>query len=75
MSERSKRDQENRPITIAERRFAEQAAVLSALSLEERFAQIYQTNLWFDAESRSGTGSSLESTARSAAHCRRCFAV
>lgn len=64
MSERSKRDQENRPITIAERRFAEQAAVLSALSLEERFARIYQTNLWFDAESRSGTGSSLESTAR-----------
>lgn len=64
MSERSKRDQENRPITVAERRFAEQAAVLSALSLEERFARIYQTNLWFDAESRSGTGSSLESTAR-----------
>jgi SAM-dependent methyltransferase len=64
MSERSKRDQENRPITIAERRFAEQAAVLSALSLEERFARIYQTNLWFDAESRSGTGSSLDSTAR-----------
>ena len=64
MSERSKRDQENRPITIAERRFAEQAAALSALSLEERFARIYQTNLWFDAESRSGTGSSLELTAR-----------
>ena len=64
MSEGSKRDKENRPITIAERRFAEQAAVLSALSLEERFARIYQTNLWFDAESRSGTGSSLESTAR-----------
>jgi SAM-dependent methyltransferase len=42
----------------------EQAAVLSGLSLEERFVRIYQTNLWFDAESRSGTGSSLESTAR-----------
>lgn len=64
MSERSKEDQEARPITIAERRFAEQAAALSGLSLEERFARIYQTNLWFDAESRSGTGSSLESTAR-----------
>lgn len=64
MSERSNEDQDARPITIAERRFAEQAAALSALSLEERFARIYQTNLWFDAESRSGTGSSLESTAR-----------
>jgi SAM-dependent methyltransferase len=64
MPEQPKRDQENRPITIAERRFAEEAAVLSALSLEQRFARIYQTNLWFDAESRSGTGSSLESTAR-----------
>lgn len=64
MSERSKQDQKARPITVAERRFAEQAAVLSALNLEERFARIYQTNLWFDAESRSGTGSSLDATAR-----------
>lgn len=60
----AKEDQEVRPITVAERRFAEQAAALSALSLEERFARIYQTNLWFDAESRSGTGSSLDSTAQ-----------
>lgn len=60
----SKEDPEVRPITVAERRFAEQAAALSALSLEERFARIYQTNLWFDAESRSGTGSSLDSTER-----------
>ncbi|HEV7839710.1 MAG TPA: methyltransferase domain-containing protein [Gemmatimonadaceae bacterium] len=64
MSERSKKDPEVRPTTIAERRFAEQAAALSELSLEERFARIYQTNLWFDAESRSGAGSSLDSTAQ-----------
>ena len=64
MSERSKRDSDARPITIAERRFAEQAAALSELSIEERFARIYQTNLWFDAESRSGTGSSLDETAQ-----------
>jgi SAM-dependent methyltransferase len=64
MSERSKEDPDARPITVAERRFAEQAAALSKLSLEERFARIYQTNLWFDAETRSGTGSSLESTKR-----------
>jgi SAM-dependent methyltransferase len=64
MSKRSKQDPEARPITIAERRFAEQADALSGLSLEERFARIYQTNLWFDAESRSGAGSSLDSTAQ-----------
>lgn len=63
MSQRSEPDPESRPITVAERRFAEQAAALSELSLEERFARIYQTNLWFDSESRSGTGSSLDSTA------------
>ena len=64
MSQRSGQDPEVRPRTVAERRFAEQAAALSGLSLEERFARIYQTNLWFDAESRSGTGSSLDATAR-----------
>jgi len=64
MSKQFKRDPEIRPITIAERRFAEQAAALSELSIEERFARIYQTNLWFDAESRSGTGSNLDETAQ-----------
>jgi SAM-dependent methyltransferase len=63
MPQSSEQDPEARPITVAERRFAEQAAVLSGLSLEERFARIYQTNLWFDAESRSGTGSNLDETA------------
>jgi hypothetical protein len=63
MRERPKRDSEARPITVAERRFAEQAAALSGLSLEERFTRIYQTNLWSDAESRSGAGSSLDATA------------
>ena len=63
MSDVPQPDSEARPTTIAERRFAEQAAELSELSIEERFARIYQTNLWFDAESRSGVGSSLDSTA------------
>lgn len=62
--ETGKQDLEVRPLTVAERRFAEQAAVLSELNLEERFARIYQTNLWFDAESRSGTGSSLDATSQ-----------
>jgi SAM-dependent methyltransferase len=35
---------------------------LSQLGLEERFARIYSTNLWSDPESRSGVGSSLDST-------------
>ena len=64
MSERPEQDPKARPLTVAERRFAEQAATLSELSLEERFTRIYQTNLWFDSESRSGTGSSLDATAQ-----------
>ena len=52
----------NRAITIAERRFAEQRQELSKLGLQERFERIYHTNLWSDPETRSGTGSSLDST-------------
>ena len=48
--------------TVAERRFEEQAHELADLGLEERFARIYSTNLWSDPESRSGVGSSLDST-------------
>ena len=51
-----------RTITIAERRFAEQRQELSKLGLQERFERIYHTNLWSDPETRSGTGSSLDST-------------
>jgi SAM-dependent methyltransferase len=51
-----------RAITIAERRFAEQKQELSKLGLQERFERIYHTNLWSDPETRSGTGSSLDST-------------
>jgi len=63
VSKQSNRDPEDRPTTVAERRFAEQAAALSGLTLEERFEQIYKTNLWSDTESRSGAGSSLDATA------------
>lgn len=31
-------------------------------SVEERFSKIYSTNYWLDSESRSGTGSNLNST-------------
>ena len=51
-----------RAITIAERRFAEHAEELSKLGLRERFERIYSTNLWSDPDTRSGTGSSLDST-------------
>jgi len=52
-----------RPRTVAERRFAERAAELTSLDLPARFARMYETNLWNGTESRSGDGSSLESTA------------
>jgi len=52
----------NRKLTVAERRFAERANELKELGLEERFARIYSTNLWSDPESRSGVGSTLDST-------------
>ena len=48
--------------TIAERRFAERADELAELGLKERFERIYSTNLWSDPESRSGVGSTLDST-------------
>ena len=52
-----------RKLTIAERRFAERASELVKLGLQERFERIYSTNLWSDPESRSGVGSTLDSTA------------
>jgi hypothetical protein len=51
-----------RKLTIAERRFAERARELADLGLQERFERIYSTNLWSDPESRSGVGSTLDST-------------
>ncbi len=51
-----------RDLTIAERRFAEHARELAELGLQERFERIYSTNLWSDPETRSGVGSSLDST-------------
>ena len=55
-------DRPPRPLTVAERRFAERAAELKALGLQERFERIYNTNLWSDPETRSGVGSTLDST-------------
>jgi hypothetical protein len=55
-------DAPQRKLTVAERRFAERAEELSKLELRERFERIYSTNLWSDPESRSGVGSTLDST-------------
>ena len=55
-------DARPRKRTIAERRFEERAHELAELGLAERFARIYSTNLWSDPESRSGVGSTLDST-------------
>jgi hypothetical protein len=51
-----------RRLTVAERGFTEHAAELEGLGLRERFERIYATNLWSDPETRSGVGSSLDST-------------
>jgi len=51
-----------RKLTVAERRFAEDAKALAELDLQKKFERIYETNLWADPESRSGVGSSLDST-------------
>ncbi len=51
-----------RKLTVAERRFAERAEELKELGLQERFTRIYSTNLWSDPETRSGVGSTLDST-------------
>jgi hypothetical protein len=46
-----------RPPVLAHLRFVERQAQLEGLDLEALFTRIYQTNLWGDAESRSGLGS------------------
>ena len=51
-----------RKLTVAERQFAAHARELEGLGLRERFEQIYATNLWADPDTRSGVGSSLDST-------------
>lgn len=51
-----------RALTIAEQQFARHRDELAKLELQERFERIYHTNLWSDPETRSGTGSSLDST-------------
>src|SRR5207237_1007888 len=59
---RMTKDRRPRPLTVAERQFAERAEELKELGLQERFARIYSTNLWSDPETRSGVGSRLDST-------------
>jgi hypothetical protein len=51
-----------RALTVAERRYAEHAGELAGLGLQQKFERIYATNLWSDPETRSGVGSSLDST-------------
>lgn len=51
-----------RKLTVAERQFAAHSRELEGLGLRERFERIYNTNLWSDPDTRSGVGSSLDST-------------
>lgn len=57
-----KTESEARPLTIAERRFAEAREQLRGRTMAEIFAYIHQTNLWNSEQSRSGVGSELEAT-------------
>jgi len=59
-----RRHERDRPRTVAERQFEAHASELEGLDLAQRFARIYETDLWEGAESRSGAGSGLDSTAR-----------
>lgn len=51
-----------RKLTVAERQFAAHSRELEGLGLRERFEKIFATNLWADPDTRSGVGSSLDST-------------
>jgi len=53
---------ENRPPVLAQLRFRESEDILLSLAPAERFAYIYQHNLWGGLESCSGVGSSLAET-------------
>ena len=54
---------DRRPMTTAERRFAEVRDLLTGRSAGEVFDFIYHTNLWGSPESRSGVGSESGATA------------
>lgn len=49
-------------VVPAHLRYLERASELEGLSLKERFAHIYQTNLWGSDESISGSGSAVDQT-------------
>lgn len=51
-----------RPVTIAERKFAQARGQLRGRSIAEVFEFIHQTNLWNSEQSRSGVGSEPEAT-------------
>ena len=51
-----------RKLTVAERQFAAHSRELEGLGLRERFEKIFATNLCADPDTRSGVGSSLDST-------------
>jgi SAM-dependent methyltransferase len=53
-----------RPPALAHRRFQPHADELRALALREKFAWIFEHNLWGSADSRSGLGSAPDETAR-----------
>jgi hypothetical protein len=51
-----------RPQVVAQANFLKHREALEGLSLEQRFAYIFEHNLWDSEESRSGVGSTLVET-------------
>ncbi|MDX2151617.1 MAG: class I SAM-dependent methyltransferase [Bryobacteraceae bacterium] len=52
----------DRPAVVAQTQFAAKRDEMAELDLRRRFEYIYRENLWSNAESRSGEGSSAEET-------------
>jgi hypothetical protein len=53
----------DRPPVLAHQRFLEDKESFAALSLEQRFRRIHETNLWGASASASGLGSEMNATA------------
>lgn len=53
---------DHRPQVIAQKRFLEERESLTSLDLKNRFAYIFESNLWGGDESRSGLGSAFPET-------------
>jgi len=64
MSGKSVKPDRERPPVLAHIRFRQERHAFEGLSLEDRFAKIYDKNFWGSRESSSGLGSELDATSQ-----------